>query len=423
MAMDLLLGLQWGDEGKGKIVDVLTSGYKIIARFQGGPNAGHTLVFNGKKHVLHTIPSGIFHENKVNIIGNGVVIDPVILRNELKNLESEGINYKKSLLISRKAHLILPTHRIIDATSEKSKGKNKIGSTLKGIGPTYMDKTGRNGFRVGDLESENWIEKYTELKSKHKRLIDFFNVSIEYNFEELEQEFFESIKILKSLNFIDSEEYIYQEKNKGSSILAEGAQGSLLDIDFGTYPYVTSSNTTAAGACTGLGVSPNSIKEVFGVFKAYTTRVGSGPFPTELFNSNGKRMGKVGNEFGATTGRPRRCGWLDLVALKYSCQINGVTKLMMMKSDVLSGFKSIKVCTSYEHKGKEIKYMPYDINDSSLKPIYDEFEGWNDDITKIRDFDKLPVNLKKYISYLEKELNIPITIISVGPDRLQTIIV
>ena len=423
MSMDLLLGLQWGDEGKGKIVDVLTSGYKIIARFQGGPNAGHTLVFNGKKHVLHTIPSGIFHENKVNIIGNGVVIDPVILRNELKNLEVEGIDYKKSLLISRKAHLILPTHRIIDATSEKSKGKNKIGSTLKGIGPTYMDKTGRNGFRVGDLESENWIEKYTELKSKHNRLIDFFNVSLDYNFKELEQEFFESVKILKGLNFIDSEEYIYQEQNKGSSILAEGAQGSLLDIDFGTYPYVTSSNTTAAGACTGLGISPSSIKEVFGVFKAYTTRVGSGPFPTELFNSDGKRMGKVGNEFGATTGRPRRCGWLDLVALKYSCQINGVTKLMMMKSDVLSGFKSIKVCTSYEYKGKEIKYMPYNISDNSLKPIYDEFEGWNDDITKINDFDKLPINLKKYISYLEKELNIPITIISVGPDRLQTIIV
>ncbi len=423
MSIDLLLGLQWGDEGKGKIVDVLTSGYKIIARFQGGPNAGHTLVFNGKKHVLHTIPSGIFHENKINIIGNGVVIDPVILRNELKNLEAEGIDYKKSLLISRKAHLILPTHRILDATSEKSKGKNKIGSTLKGIGPTYMDKTGRNGFRVGDLESENWIEKYSELKSKHKRLIDFFNVSLEYNFEELEKEFFESIKNLKSLNFIDSEEYIYQEQNKGSSILAEGAQGSLLDIDFGTYPFVTSSNTTAAGACTGLGVSPNSIKEVFGIFKAYTTRVGSGPFPTELFNSNGKRMGKAGNEFGATTGRPRRCGWLDLVALKYSCKINGVTKLMMMKSDVLSGFKSIKVCTSYEYKGEKIRYMPYDINDNSLKPIYDEFEGWNDDITKINNFDKLPINLKKYISYLEKELNIPITIISVGPDRLQTIIV
>ena len=423
MSIDLLLGLQWGDEGKGKIVDVLTSGYKIIARFQGGPNAGHTLVFNGKKHVLHTIPSGIFHENKINIIGNGVVIDPVILRNELKNLEAEGIDYKKSLLISRKAHLILPTHRLIDAASEKSKGKNKIGSTLKGIGPTYMDKTGRNGFRVGDLEAKNWIEKYSELKSKHKRLIDFFNVSLEYDFEELEKEFFESIKSLKSLNFIDSEEYIYQEQNKGSSILAEGAQGSLLDVDFGTYPFVTSSNTTAAGACTGLGVSPNSIKEVFGIFKAYTTRVGSGPFPTELFDSNGERMGKVGNEFGATTGRPRRCGWLDLVALRYSCQINGVTKLMMMKSDVLSGFKSIKVCTSYEYKGKKIRYMPYDINDNSLKPIYDEFEGWENDITKINDFDKLPMNLKKYISYLEKELNIPITIISVGPDRLQTIIV
>ncbi len=423
MSVDLLLGLQWGDEGKGKIVDVLTTDYKIIARFQGGPNAGHTLVFNGKKHVLHTIPSGIFHKNKINIIGNGVVIDPVILQNELKNLEAEGVNYKKSLLISKKAHLILPTHRLLDAASEKSKGKNKIGSTLKGIGPTYMDKTGRNGFRVGDLESENWMNKYSELKSKHKRLIDFYNVTLEYNFDQLEKEFFESIKKLRSLNFIDSEEYIYQEKNKGNSILAEGAQGSLLDIDFGTYPFVTSSNTTAAGACTGLGISPNSIKEVFGIFKAYTTRVGSGPFPTELFDSDGERMGKVGNEFGATTGRPRRCGWLDLVALKYSCQINGVTKLIMMKSDVLSGFKSIKVCTSYEYKGEEMKYMPYDINDNSLKPIYEEFEGWDNDITRINDFEKLPLNLKKYISYLEKELNIPITIISVGPDRLQTIIV
>ena len=423
MSIDLLLGLQWGDEGKGKIVDVLTSGYKIIARFQGGPNAGHTLVFNGKKHVLHTIPSGIFHENKINIIGNGVVIDPVILRNELKNLDAEGVDYRKSLLISRKAHLILPTHRLIDAASEKSKGKNKIGSTLKGIGPAYMDKTGRNGFRVGDLESKNWKEKYSELKSKHKRLIDYYNVSLDYNFDDLEKDFFESIKNLKDLNFIDSEEYIQQEQNKGNSILAEGAQGSLLDIDFGTYPFVTSSNTTAAGACTGLGVSPNSIKEVFGIFKAYTTRVGSGPFPTELFDSNGERMGEVGNEFGATTGRSRRCGWLDLVALKYSCQINGVTKLMMMKSDVLSGFKSIKVCTSYEYKAKEIKYMPYDISDSSLKPIYEEFEGWDDDITRINDFDKLPINLKKYISYIEKDLNIPITVISVGPDRLQTIIV
>jgi len=423
MSIDLLLGLQWGDEGKGKIVDVLTSKYKIIARFQGGPNAGHTLVFNNKKHVLHTIPSGIFHENKINIIGNGVVIDPVILKNELKNLELEGVNYNKSLLISRKAHLILPTHRLIDAASEKSKGKNKIGSTLKGIGPTYMDKTGRNGFRVGDLENVNWNEKYSELKSKHQKLIDFYNVDLDYNFDELEKEFYESLEILKGLKFIDSEEFIHQEQDKGSSILAEGAQGSLLDIDFGTYPYVTSSNTTAAGACTGLGVSPNSIKEVFGIFKAYTTRVGSGPFPTELFDSDGERMSKIGNEFGATTGRPRRCGWLDLVALKYSCKINGVTKLMMMKSDVLSGFNSIKVCTSYEYRGSNINYLPYDISDSSLKPIYEEFKGWGEDITKIREFKDLPINLKKYISYLEKELEIPITIVSVGPDRTETIIV
>ena len=423
MSIDLLLGLQWGDEGKGKIVDVLTSKYNIIARFQGGPNAGHTLVFNNKKHVLHTIPSGIFHENKINIIGNGVVIDPVILKNELKNLELEGINYNKSLLISRKAHLILPTHRLLDAASEKSKGKNKIGSTLKGIGPTYMDKTGRNGFRVGDLENENWNEKYSELKSKHQKLINFYNVDLDYNFDELEKEFYEALEILKGLKFIDSEEFIHQEQDKGSSILAEGAQGSLLDIDFGTYPYVTSSNTTAAGACTGLGVSPNSIKEVFGIFKAYTTRVGSGPFPTELFDSDGERMSKIGNEFGATTGRPRRCGWLDLVALKYSCKINGVTKLMMMKSDVLSGFNSIKVCTSYEYRGSNINYLPYDISDSSLKPIYEEFNGWGEDITKIREFKDLPINLKKYISYLEKELEIPIVIVSVGPDRTQTIIV
>ena len=423
MSIDLLLGLQWGDEGKGKIVDVLTSKYNLIARFQGGPNAGHTLVFNEKKHVLHTIPSGIFHENKINIIGNGVVVDPVILKKELINLDLEGIDYKKSLLISRKAHLILPTHRLIDAASEKSKGKNKIGSTLKGIGPTYMDKTGRNGFRIGDLEADNWINKYSDLKSKHKKLIDFYNVELDYNFEELEKEFFESIKTLRELKFIDSEEYIHNEQKSGSSILAEGAQGSLLDVDFGTYPYVTSSNTTAAGACTGLGISPGSIKNVFGIFKAYTTRVGSGPFPTELFDDDGQRMGKVGNEFGATTGRPRRCGWLDLVALKYSCKINGVTKLMMMKSDVLSGFKTIKVCTSYEYRGSEIDYLPYDIGDDSLKPIYKEFEGWDEDITGLRDFNSLPKNLKNYISYLEKELEIPIGIISVGPDRLQTIIV
>jgi adenylosuccinate synthase len=339
MSVDLLLGLQWGDEGKGKIVDVLTTKYDIIARFQGGPNAGHTLVFNGRKHVLHTIPSGIFHENKINLVGNGVVIDPVIFKKELDKLQEVNVDYKKSMLISRKAHLILPTHRIIDAASEKAKGKKKIGSTLKGIGPTYMDKTGRNGIRVGDLESENWLVKYRNLANKHQKMVNFYDVEIEYNLEELEKEFFDAIEVLKSLNFTDSEEYIFNAQSNSKSILAEGAQGSLLDIDFGTYPYVTSSNTTAAGACTGLGVAPNAIKKVYGIFKAYTTRVGSGPFPTELFDQDGETMGRVGKEFGATTGRSRRCGWLDIVALKYACQINGVTELMMMKADVLSGLE------------------------------------------------------------------------------------
>ncbi|HZW63672.1 MAG TPA: adenylosuccinate synthase, partial [Flavobacteriaceae bacterium] len=346
MAVDLLLGLQWGDEGKGKIVDVLTSKYNIIARFQGGPNAGHTLVFHGKKHVLHTIPSGIFHENAINLVGNGVVIDPVIFKKELENLDQQKVNYKKSLLLSRKAHIILPTHRLLDAASEASKGKAKIGSTLKGIGPTYMDKTGRNGLRVGDLELSDWKEKYRALANKHEAMIAFYNVDIQYNLAELEAEFFSAVETLKELQCIDSEEYIFQAQKNGKSILAEGAQGSLLDIDFGTYPFVTSSNTTAAGACTGLGVAPNQIKDVFGIFKAYTTRVGSGPFPTELFDKDGETMAKVGNEFGATTGRPRRCGWLDLVALRYACQVNGVTQLMMMKADVLSGFKTLKVCTA-----------------------------------------------------------------------------
>ena len=321
MAVDLLLGLQWGDEGKGKIVDVLTKNYDIIARFQGGPNAGHTLEFDGIKHVLHTIPSGIFHENSINLVGNGVVIDPVIFKKELQNLDKFNLDYKKKLLISRKAHLILPTHRLLDAASEASKGKAKIGSTLKGIGPTYMDKTGRNGIRVGDTELSDWKEKYRALANKHEAMIAFYNVDIQYNLKELEAEFFSAVKTLKELTFIDSEEYLHQAQKAGKTILAEGAQGSLLDIDFGTYPYVTSSNTTAAGACTGLGVAPGKINEVFGIFKAYTTRVGSGPFPTELFDDYGKTMGKVGNEFGATTGRPRRCGWLDLVALKYAVQV------------------------------------------------------------------------------------------------------
>ena len=421
MAVDLLLGLQWGDEGKGKIVDVLTSKYDIIARFQGGPNAGHTLVFNGRKHVLHTIPSGIFHESAINLVGNGVVIDPVIFKKELEKLDEQNVNYNKKLLISRKAHIILPTHRLLDAASEASKGKAKIGSTLKGIGPTYMDKTGRNGLRVGDLELDTWKEKYRALADKHEAMIAFYNVDIQYNLAELETEFFSALKTLKSLQFIDSEEYIFQAQKSGKSILAEGAQGSLLDIDFGTYPYVTSSNTTAAGACTGLGVAPNKIGDVFGIFKAYTTRVGSGPFPTELFDSDGETMSRVGNEFGATTGRPRRCGWLDLVALKYACQVNGVTKLMMMKADVLSGFKSLKVCTAYNYKGKVIEHLPFNIEAENVTPVYTEMKGWNEDLTEMNESSELPKPLNDYIDFLEKELELPITIVSVGPDRQQTI--
>ena len=420
MKIDLLLGLQWGDEGKGKIVDVLTSDYDIIARFQGGPNAGHTLVFNNKRYVLHTIPSGIFHENKINIIGNGVVIDPIILQSEIDKIKSENINIYNSLFISKKAHLILPTHRLLDAASEKSKGKNKIGSTLKGIGPTYMDKTGRNGFRIGDLESEQWKNKYYELTKKHQKLIDFYEVDLDYNLEKLHNEFFNSIENLKKIRFIDSEDFFIKSINN-KSILAEGAQGSLLDIDFGTYPYVTSSNTTAAGACTGLGIAPNSIGDVFGIFKAYTTRVGSGPFPTELFDEYGSRMSKLGNEFGATTGRPRRCGWLDLVALKYACQINGVTKLMMMKTDVLTGFDKVLVSTAYKYRGSTIHHLPFDLSDKSLKPVYTEFEGWSEDLRKMNNIKQLPKNLNKYISFLENELKIPIVIISVGPDRKETI--
>ncbi len=421
MAVDLLLGLQWGDEGKGKIVDVLTKDYNIIARFQGGPNAGHTLEFDGIKHVLHTIPSGIFHKDALNIVGNGVVIDPVIFKKELDQLEKFNLDIKNILYISRKAHLILPTHRLLDAASEASKGKAKIGSTLKGIGPTYMDKTGRNGIRVGDLEMKNWKDKYRALANKHVAMIDFYAAEIEYDLEELETEFFAALKVLKSLPFIDSEEFIYQAQKDGKTILAEGAQGSLLDIDFGTYPFVTSSNTTAAGACTGLGVAPNQIGEVYGIFKAYTTRVGSGPFPTELFDEDGETMGRVGNEFGATTGRPRRCGWLDLVALKYAVQVNGVTQLMMMKGDVLSGFKKLKICTAYNYKGKTITHLPYNIEEHNVSPIYTEVDGWQEDLTKMTDASQLPKGLNDYIDFLEKELEVPIKIVSVGPDRTQTI--
>lgn len=421
MGVDLLLGLQWGDEGKGKIVDVLTKNYDVIARFQGGPNAGHTLVFNGMKHVLHTIPSGIFHDDVKNLVGNGVVIDPVIFKKELDKLSEQDVDFRKTLLISRKAHLILPTHRLLDAASETSKGKAKIGSTLKGIGPTYMDKTGRNGIRVGDLELDDWKEKYRNLANKHQAMIDFYNVKLEYDLNELESEFFNAVETLKSLEFIDSEEYLHQAQRDKKSVLAEGAQGSLLDIDFGTYPFVTSSNTTAAGACTGLGVAPNSIKEVFGIFKAYTTRVGSGPFPTELFDEDGETMSRVGHEFGATTGRPRRCGWLDLVALRYACQVNGVTQLMMMKADVLSGFKTLKVCTAYHYKGQDIKHLPYNIESENVTPIYTDFKGWEEDLTAMDSANTLPQTLIDYIEFLEEELQIPIKIVSVGPDRKQTI--
>ncbi|MBC8768048.1 adenylosuccinate synthase [Arenibacter sp. BSSL-BM3] len=421
MAVDLLLGLQWGDEGKGKIVDVLTKNYDIIARFQGGPNAGHTLEFDGIKHVLHTIPSGIFHKTAINIVGNGVVIDPVIFKKELDNLKKFNLDIKSKLFISRKAHLILPTHRLLDAASETAKGKAKIGSTLKGIGPTYMDKTGRNGMRVGDLEFSDWKEKYRSLANKHEAMISFYNVEIQYDLKELEADFFMAVEELKKLTFIDSEEYIFNAQREGKKILAEGAQGSLLDIDFGTYPFVTSSNTTAAGACTGLGVAPNKIGSVLGIFKAYTTRVGSGPFPTELFDEDGETMGRVGNEFGATTGRPRRCGWLDLVALKYAVEINGVTELMMMKADVLSGFKTLKVCTAYNYKGNQIKHLPYSIEPEYVTPVYTEMKGWAKDLTKMSKSDELPDTLMDYIKFLEKELEVPIKIVSVGPDRTQTI--
>ena len=421
MNVDLLLGLQWGDEGKGKIVDVLTSKYDIIARFQGGPNAGHTLEFDGIKHVLRTIPSGIFHKNNVNIIGNGVVMDPVVFQKEIEGLEKFNLDIKSKLLLSRKAHLILPTHRLLDAASEASKGKAKIGSTLKGIGPTYMDKTGRNGLRIGDIEMADFKERYRALADKHEAMIAFYDVNLQYNLAEMEDEFFAAVEELKTLTFIDSEEYLNKALKAGKTILAEGAQGSLLDVDFGTYPFVTSSNTTAAGACTGLGIAPNKVKEVFGIFKAYTTRVGSGPFPTELFDEVGANMAKIGNEFGSVTGRARRCGWLDLVALKYAVEVNGVTELYMMKGDVLSGFETLKVCTAYNYKGETLQHFPYNIEPENVQPIYTEMKGWQADLTGMTTYDELPSELKKYIEFIEKELEVPIKVVSVGPDRTQTI--
>ena len=420
MKVDVLLGLQWGDEGKGKIVDVLTPKYDIIARFQGGPNAGHTLEFEGIKHVLHTIPSGIFHSNVMNLVGNGVVIDPIIFKGELDQLEPFNIDHEKRLLISKKAHLILPTHKLLDAASEMSKGKNKIGSTLKGIGPTYMDKTGRNGLRVGDILSPNFEKKYKALVNKHINILKHYE-DFTYDLKELEDSWFEGIQVMKKLQFVDSEIYINKALNEGKKILAEGAQGTMLDIDFGTYPFVTSSNTITAGTCTGLGVPPNKIGNVIGIFKAYCTRVGSGPFPTELFDQEGEDMRKEGHEFGATTGRPRRCGWIDLVQLRYSIMINGITELSMMKGDVLSIFEEIKVCTHYLINGEKVNDFPFDINDHDITAVYESLPGWKKDLTKLETIEEAPDSFQSYVDYLEKQLNVPIRVVSVGPDRKQTL--
>ena len=420
MKVDVLLGLQWGDEGKGKIVDVLTPKYDIIARFQGGPNAGHTLEFEGIKHVLNTIPSGIFHPEVINLVGNGVVIDPLIFKGELDKLAPYNIDFKKRLFISKKAHLILPTHRLLDAASEAAKGKNKIGSTLKGIGPTYMDKTGRNGLRVGDIFSENFKEKYQALVEKHIGILSHYE-GFEYDLNSLEVPWLESLETLKSLEAVDSEHFLNKALLEGKKILAEGAQGTMLDIDFGTYPFVTSSNTVTAGTCTGLGIAPTRIGKVVGIFKAYCTRVGSGPFPTELDNELGELIRKEGSEFGATTGRPRRCGWLDLVQMRYAIMINGVTELSMMKSDILSIFNKIKVCTHYLVNGEKVSDFPFDVNDIEIIPFYEEIDGWNCDLTKLRDYKDAPQALKNYVSYLEMQLRVPINVISVGPDRTQTL--
>jgi len=418
--VDILLGLQWGDEGKGKLVDVLTPQYDIIARFQGGPNAGHTIEFNNIKHVLHTIPSGIFRPETINVVGNGVVIDPITLKREIESLTALGVDVKESLLISRKAHLITPTHRLLDAASEAEKGKAKIGSTLRGIGPTYMDKTGRNGLRVGDVFSPDFKKQYEELVEKHKRLLKLYP-DFQYNAEESQAAWEDGLQTLRSLTVIDSEHYLNRALAAGKKVLAEGAQGAMLDIDFGSYPFVTSSNTTAAGACTGLGIAPNNIGEVFGIFKAYCTRVGSGPFPTELHDEVGETMRQTGHEFGATTGRPRRCGWIDLPALRYAIMINGVTRLHMMKADVLSVFNTIKVCTHYEMGGQKMDYLPFDIDAADLKPVYTELKGWSDDLTVMQSEEQLPVELTDYIAFLENQLHTPITIVSVGPNRSQTI--
>lgn len=422
MQVDVLLGLQWGDEGKGKIVDVLCPKYDLIARFQGGPNAGHTLEFDHQKYVLNTIPSGIFNKHSLNLIGNGVVIDPITLKRELDNLLKSGFDPvgDGKLVISRKAHLILPTHQLLDAASESKMGSAKIGSTLKGIGPTYMDKTGRNGLRIGDISLPDFEERYQRLVEKHKSILSHYGEIAD--FSEREALFMEAIAFLRTIPLVDGEHLVNKMLAEGKSVLAEGAQGTLLDIDFGSYPFVTSSNTTTAGACTGLGVAPSKIKKVIGIFKAYCTRVGGGPFPTELQEETGEKLRQLGHEFGATTGRPRRTGWIDLPALRYAIMLNGVTELVMTKADVLSGFDTIKACTHYLQNGEKIDYMPYDIISVPVEPVYETLSGWAQDITGIEEPGQIPETLKNYIQYLENQLGVPIRYLSVGPDRKQTLI-
>ncbi|MBD1432261.1 adenylosuccinate synthase [Sphingobacterium sp. DN00404] len=421
MQVDVLLGLQWGDEGKGKIVDVFCPKYDLIARFQGGPNAGHTLEFDNKKFVLNTIPSGIFNEGTLNLIGGGVVIDPIILKRELDNLRTSGFDPvgKGTLVLARKAHLILPTHQLLDAASESKMGAGKIGSTLKGIGPTYMDKTGRNGLRVGDTTLPDFQERYEKLKAKHLEILSHYGEIPD--FAEKEAAFMSAIDFIKTIPHVDAEHLVNNYLKEGKTVLAEGAQGTLLDVDFGSYPFVTSSNTTTAGACTGLGIAPNKIGAVYGIFKAYATRVGGGPFPTELDDETGEKLRQIGHEFGATTGRSRRTGWIDIPALKYAIMLNGVTELIMMKADVLDTFEKINVCTHYKHNGETIDYMPYEIITNQAEPVLEEIAGWNQDITGIRSKDEIPTALKNYIAYLEKALEVPIKYLSVGPDRVQTI--
>ncbi|WP_289065679.1 adenylosuccinate synthase [uncultured Alistipes sp.] len=417
--VDVILGLQWGDEGKGKVVDVLTPRYDVVARFQGGPNAGHTLEFNGEKYVLRSIPSGIFQGGKTNVIGNGVVIDAILFRAEAEELAKSGHDLTRQLCISKKAHLILPTHRLLDAAYEAAKGSAKIGTTGKGIGPTYTDKVSRSGMRVGDLLSPDFREIYSRAKARHERILRSLDYS--YDLAGLESQWFEAVEFLKRFRFIDSEYFINGTLAEGKSVLAEGAQGTLLDIDFGSYPFVTSSNTVSAGVCTGLGIAPNRIGEVFGIFKAYCTRVGSGPFPTELFDETGDRLCSIGHEFGAVTGRKRRCGWLDLVALKYSIMINGVTQLIMMKSDVMNDFDTIRVATAYDIDGQVSGEFPYSIADS-LKPVYTDFEGWKCDLRGCKSYGEFPAAFRRYVEFIERETGVPVRIISVGPDRGETIV-